>query len=424
MPTTTVGDGSALGNTALTPDPSSDHNVAGDTFFAQFVSAPMASGNAFVGGTTFFRWALQGLEAHAANNLTVQLFASVVSEDGNTVRQTLLGKTVAGPELNTSLRSVTSSPTITTGYTTATGDRLVIEISVVGTPGGGGGVQGHNATLRFGSDGAGGDLPNGDNTQTGTTLNPWIELANLDLTFAGGSQTATPGAFSLAYTAATPTVTASDHKTATPGPFSLTYTAAVPTVTASDNKVATPGAFSLAYTPAVPTVSVSDNKVVTPGAFSLAFTPAAPTVATTANTVVTPGAFSLAFTPAVPTVTASDHKIVEPGAFSLAFTPAAPTVTVGAAITVEPGAFSLAFTPAEPTVTVSDNKVVTPGAFDLVITMSAPTVTATVDEEEPAPPPPTAQAGGAAIDDMMRLAARLAKIQKRKRRIKRALLLG
>jgi hypothetical protein len=60
-------------------------------------------------------------------------------------------------------------------YTTVAGDRLVVEFSAVGTPVASGGVQGHNASIRLGGDGAGGDAPEND-TDTGTTINGWIEF--------------------------------------------------------------------------------------------------------------------------------------------------------------------------------------------------------------------------------------------------------
>jgi len=58
---------------------------------------------------------------------------------------------------------------------------LVIELSLSGTPALPPGN--HNGSLRFGSDGAGGDLPEND-TETGTTFNPWLEFAN-DISFEG-----------------------------------------------------------------------------------------------------------------------------------------------------------------------------------------------------------------------------------------------
>jgi hypothetical protein len=153
----------------------SDHLVTGDKIHAQFVSAPMAAGIAFSTSDTV-KYAVQGLETHAANNLFIQLFVSVVSQDGNTVRATLRSKVNDGTELTTSLQSRTASHNLTSDYTTEAGDRLVVEFSVQGTPTNSGGTQGHNASIRWGSNGAGGDLAEND-SQTGLTLNPWIEFS-------------------------------------------------------------------------------------------------------------------------------------------------------------------------------------------------------------------------------------------------------
>lgn len=169
-------DSSALATTAITPD-AADHLVAGDTGHAQFVSNALAAQTISAQTVTL---TIQGLEANAGNNLFVQLFISVISNDGSTTRQTILAKTADNTELATSLTSRTMSGT-TTSYTCIDGDRLCVEVSVVGTPSASGGIQGHNASLRFGSNGAGGDLVAND-AQTGTTLNPWLEFAN-DLTF-------------------------------------------------------------------------------------------------------------------------------------------------------------------------------------------------------------------------------------------------
>jgi hypothetical protein len=167
-------DSSALTNAATVPD-GADHLVAGDAQHVQFVSEPMDAGITFTSGDTI-KFAIQGLEAHASNNLAVQLYASIVSEDGTTEQRQLRSKVSEGTELGTALANRFLSTTQSgANYTTVAGDRLVIEFSVVGTPTAAGGTQGHNATLRWGGNGASGDLPEND-TETGTTFNPWIEF--------------------------------------------------------------------------------------------------------------------------------------------------------------------------------------------------------------------------------------------------------
>lgn len=166
-------DSSALTTSAYNPDGAA-HEVIGDSHHIQLVSAPMDASITFTNADTI-KMTQQGTEATANANLFLQLFVSIVSEDGGTVRRTLRSKVVDGAEMNTTLQSrfhTTTQDGAT--YTTVAGDRLVVEISVQGTPAGAG-ANNHNASLRWGGNGAGGDLLEND-TQTGTTLNPWIEF--------------------------------------------------------------------------------------------------------------------------------------------------------------------------------------------------------------------------------------------------------
>lgn len=168
-------DSTALATNALTPD-AADHIAAGDTVFAQFVSGMMKAGITFTNGDAI-SLAVQCLESDAGDNLFVQLFVAIVSEDGGTVRRTIRSKVADGLELATTItnRNLTTTQDGAT-YVTVHGDRLVVELSVTGTPVATGGVQGHNASLRFGSNGGGGDLGAND-TDTLATLNPWIDFA-------------------------------------------------------------------------------------------------------------------------------------------------------------------------------------------------------------------------------------------------------
>jgi hypothetical protein len=180
-------DASALATTAYAPD-AADHLVAGDALQGQLVSEPMDSGIQFTNADTI-KYAAQWLEANAGNNLQAQLFVSIVSEDGGTVRRTLRSKVLEGTEMATSLTNRFHSTTQDGAtYTTVAGDRLVVEISASGTPTAAGGTQGHNASIRWGGNGAGGDLAEND-TETGTTFNPWIEFVPT-ITFVAGQPTA------------------------------------------------------------------------------------------------------------------------------------------------------------------------------------------------------------------------------------------
>lgn len=170
--------------TAQSPD-GADHLVAGDTAHCQFVSDPLEAQTFTIGDA--FDYCIQGLEANAANNLFVQVFIGLVSNDGTSALATLRSKQADGTELATSLTSRYHSGTLSGGYTTTGGERMVIEFSVVGTPTAAAGTQGHNASLRWGGNGAGGDLLEND-TQTGTTLNPWLEFTNT-ITFQAAAAT-------------------------------------------------------------------------------------------------------------------------------------------------------------------------------------------------------------------------------------------
>src|SRR3990167_5341431 len=107
-------DATALATQAYTPD-GADHGGAGDAHHVQFVSDALTTGTVFSVGNTI-KFAVQGLEAHAANNLNVQVWVGVYSNDGATLRQTLLGKTEAAVELLTTLRNNFISATGANAY--------------------------------------------------------------------------------------------------------------------------------------------------------------------------------------------------------------------------------------------------------------------------------------------------------------------
>jgi hypothetical protein len=167
-------DSSALSTFAYAPD-GADDLVAGDALLGQFVSAPMVSGINFTSADVI-KFAVQCLEANAGNNVALQCWVGVYSQDGTTLRRELRAKVSEGTEMATTLTNRFLSTTQGGAtYTTVAGDRLVVEFSCVGTPTGAGGVQGHNASIRLGGAGAGGDAPEND-TETGTTVNGWIEV--------------------------------------------------------------------------------------------------------------------------------------------------------------------------------------------------------------------------------------------------------
>jgi hypothetical protein len=164
-------DSSALSTDAVTPD-GADDLTAGDTHHVQFISDPLKA-QTFTSGDAF-KFAIQGLEAHAGNNLQIQVWMGIVNAAGSAVG-TIRSKVLEGTELATALTNRFFSGTLSGTVACSDNDRLVIEFSVSGTPTAAGGVQGHNASLRWGSAGGSGDLAEND-TETGTGFNPWIEF--------------------------------------------------------------------------------------------------------------------------------------------------------------------------------------------------------------------------------------------------------
>ena len=167
-------DSSTLATTAYTPD-AADDLVAGDSLHSTFVSAGMAAGIQFTSADVI-KVAIQGLEPNTGCNMGWQLWVGIYDTVGTTLQRTLRSKVAEGNEFsgaatNRFLSTTQSGAT----YTTAAGDVLVVEIGVTGTPTAATGVNGHNASLRFGGSGASGDLPEND-AETGATFNPWIEF--------------------------------------------------------------------------------------------------------------------------------------------------------------------------------------------------------------------------------------------------------
>ena len=166
---------STLSTAVQTPD-GADHLVAGDTFHSQFISAPLAA-QTFTSGDAF-KYCVQATEANAGNNLFVQVWMGIYTNDGATLQATIRSKVIDDFEIATgSVASRFQSSTLSGTYTCANGERLVLEISVSGTATAAGSVQGHNASIRWGANAAGGDLLESDG-QTGTTLRGWIEFTN------------------------------------------------------------------------------------------------------------------------------------------------------------------------------------------------------------------------------------------------------
>jgi hypothetical protein len=243
-----------------------------DPILAQTISAQTVSAQ------------MRAREDDSENSLFLAVGIRVVSNDGSTVRGTVLAVTRGGTQLAVHASTLTNRQVsaTSTSVTAQDGDRIVIEIGAGGDPTV---STTHNFALRIG-DNAASDLATGN---SGTTdNNPWVEFANT-ITFDPGSQVITPGVLALTTTGLAPTVTvgASDV-TVTPGVLALATAGLAPTATVTDNKLATPGVASLATTGLAPTITASDHKTATPAALALATTAYAPVPAATANVTATP----------------------------------------------------------------------------------------------------------------------------------------
>ncbi len=151
-------------------------DVVRDELDRQYVSDPMAAGNTWTSGVSTFAMQLMVREFATTDNVDRGILGvRIVSQDGLTVRATLLVVANYGPTLefinNATMRNKTFADGDTVGatYTTVDGDRLVVEIgcqsSVLNTTPQAAAKYGQNAT----------DLPVNE-TQT-TDGAGWIETS-------------------------------------------------------------------------------------------------------------------------------------------------------------------------------------------------------------------------------------------------------
>ena len=174
----TTPDGSTLTTTAYTPD-AADHLVDNDAHHRQYVSDPIAAQT--IAAQTF-KLQMQALEANNGNNLSLTWKVFLVSNDGGTIKETLLAIRRDGNEVTTALINRSDSAT-SSAADAEENDRIVIEVGLGGLCTAAGGTQGHNGSVRWGCNASSGDLPEND-TEAGTTFRGWFEFANT-ITFAG-----------------------------------------------------------------------------------------------------------------------------------------------------------------------------------------------------------------------------------------------
>lgn len=172
-------DASILTTTAYTPD-GADDITDRDSCHRQYVSEPLAAQTI----TGNIKAQFQAMEPNAGCNMFLSMKVLACTNSGGSTVGTLLAITRdTTNELATSFTNRNFPSTALSSTAVSAGDRLVIEIGVGGTPTAATGTNGHNASLRFGCSASSGDLPE-DDTQTGTTYRPWIEIST-DLRFLG-----------------------------------------------------------------------------------------------------------------------------------------------------------------------------------------------------------------------------------------------
>jgi hypothetical protein len=136
-----------------------------DILMYQGVSLPLSGAQTVVAQRV--RLSLRASETLATNNMFVTWNVRVFSNDGGTLRGTVLGVTRDDVEVATSL---TCRDVLTVGSAVSAqdGDRIVVELGVGGDP-----LTSHDSSIRVG-DAATGDLPSDDASTS--DLNPYIQF--------------------------------------------------------------------------------------------------------------------------------------------------------------------------------------------------------------------------------------------------------
>src|SRR3990172_1902638 len=121
---------------------------------------------------------MQAYEYTGTANLFLSFLIKVVSNDGTTVRGTLLPLTLDNTELNVGTQQNRRFTATTSSVVAQANDRIVVEVGFSGDPGG---TSVHGWRWRVGEDASSGNLPE-DDTENVITSRSWLELSGL----AGG----------------------------------------------------------------------------------------------------------------------------------------------------------------------------------------------------------------------------------------------
>lgn len=176
-------------SSAMTNKSATTLSTAGDTLVRQYVGDPLDAQTIDASIRCFAR----ALEAATTVDAVSRIVLKVVSNDGGTVRGTLLsiGDYSTGAEWNTSLRNKSfANGDAPTSVAAQAGDRVVLEIGFNH------GAVVSSATINFGDD-SGTDL--GENETDTAANNPWLEIGQT-LTFQSGAASVTLDTASLSAT--------------------------------------------------------------------------------------------------------------------------------------------------------------------------------------------------------------------------------
>ena len=163
----------ALANVANSENSASDYYRV---LIQQHVSPPL-NGNQAISGT--YAMYIMGMEDNAAAEFGLSVIVRVVSNDGTTVRGTLLNGGLSS-EWNTSLRNSGSNYNDLTLVNALNGDRIVVEIGF--NSGEQVSTTLYTGTIRIGDTGAT-DLPENE-TDTTQTKVPWLQFDDVTLAFS------------------------------------------------------------------------------------------------------------------------------------------------------------------------------------------------------------------------------------------------
>ena len=357
-PTGTSKDSTSMADIALTTN---DDMLAEGHCHGQWISGPITA-QTITAQTIEFQ--MRAKEDHYRVNARFYICVRVVSNDGSSVRGTLLSLVYDNLEFDSVYVENRRYTATSTQVVTQANDRIVIEIGHYAEPDSGVGGN-HNCKIRVG-DSSGTDLPEDDTDQN--DYNPWFEFPN-DITFAAAGVTVTPAAASAVGSVAAPTVI-KGSLTISSLVASAVAAVVVPAVILGSVSI-TPTAASAVGAAANPTV-VHGSLTLTPAAAAAVGAVTAPTVALGSTTAI-PSAAAAVGSVASPTVVYGSLAIA-PTAASAVGSVANPTVNIGSGnVSVTPAAAAAIGSVVNPTVALGSTSV-TPTAASAIGAVANPTI--------------------------------------------------